>query len=147
MGCYYYRIFKHRYREPYGRQVILERKWNESGFRPPLCTYRLNWARRISWGIYTREYITDTDPEHIPNPILNRRFTSHSNTEGGIQVNINPLTAKLFNWDFHPLEVVSRWRDPQLQVSENYTDLRKWRPAIFKSRWLMSHFIFNKYEM
>ena len=25
-------------------------KWNESGFRPPLCTYRLNWARRNSWG-------------------------------------------------------------------------------------------------
>ena len=27
-------------------------KWNESGFRPPLCTYRLNWARRcahIGW--------------------------------------------------------------------------------------------------
>ena len=23
---------------------------NESGFRPPLCTYRLNWARRASWG-------------------------------------------------------------------------------------------------
>ena len=27
-----------------------QRKWNESGFRPPLCTYRLNWARRTSWG-------------------------------------------------------------------------------------------------
>ena len=27
-----------------------EIKWNESGFRPPLCTYRLNWARRTSWG-------------------------------------------------------------------------------------------------
>ena len=25
-------------------------KWNESSFRPPLCTYRLNWARRTSWG-------------------------------------------------------------------------------------------------
>ena len=25
-------------------------KWNESGFRPPLCTYRLNWARRTTWG-------------------------------------------------------------------------------------------------
>ena len=25
-------------------------KRNESGFRPPLCTYRLNWARRTSWG-------------------------------------------------------------------------------------------------
>ena len=27
-----------------------EMKWNESGFRPPLCTYKLKWARRISWG-------------------------------------------------------------------------------------------------
>ena len=27
-----------------------EMKWNESGFRPPLCTYRLNWARSTSWG-------------------------------------------------------------------------------------------------
>ena len=27
-----------------------EMKWNESGFRPHLCTYRLNWARRTSWG-------------------------------------------------------------------------------------------------
>ena len=26
------------------------KKWNESGFRPLLCTYRLNWARRTSWG-------------------------------------------------------------------------------------------------
>ena len=25
-------------------------KWNWSGFRPPLCTCRLNWARRTSWG-------------------------------------------------------------------------------------------------
>ena len=25
-------------------------KWNKSGFRSPLCTYRLNWARRTSWG-------------------------------------------------------------------------------------------------
>ena len=33
---------------------------------------------------------------------------------------INPLTAKLFNLNFHSLEVVSRWRDPQLQVSEKY---------------------------
>ena len=30
--------------------TVLEMKWNESGFRPPLCTYRLNWARRTSWG-------------------------------------------------------------------------------------------------
>ena len=34
-----------------GDTLILPcKKWNESGFRPPLCTYRLNWARRTSWG-------------------------------------------------------------------------------------------------
>ena len=27
-----------------------EQKWNESGSRPPFCTYRLNWAKRTSWG-------------------------------------------------------------------------------------------------
>ena len=30
--------------------LVVKWKWNESGFRPPLCTYRLNWARRTSWG-------------------------------------------------------------------------------------------------
>ena len=30
--------------------LALTLKWNESGFRPSLCTYRLNWARRTSWG-------------------------------------------------------------------------------------------------
>ena len=30
--------------------AVVPLKWNESGFRPPLCTYRLNWARRTSWG-------------------------------------------------------------------------------------------------
>ena len=38
--CYVCRLQDHFY----------TRKWNESGFRPPLCTYRLNWARRTSWG-------------------------------------------------------------------------------------------------
>ena len=35
-----------------GQSLVLcsFRKWNESGFRPPLCTYRLNWARRTSRG-------------------------------------------------------------------------------------------------
>ena len=45
----------------------------------------------------------------------------------------NPLAAKLLILNFHPLEVVSRWRDPQLQVSENYLDLTKWRFTLFKS--------------
>ena len=45
---------------------------------------------------------------------------------------INPLTAKLFNRNFYPLEVVSRWRDPQLQVSDNYSDLTKWEVNCFQ---------------
>ena len=44
----------------------------------------------------------------------------------------NPSTAKLFNWNFHSLEVVSRWCDSQLQVSENYSDLTKLRSTILK---------------
>ena len=40
------------YQRPFRRDRQGRRggKWNESGFRPPLCTYRLNWARRTSWG-------------------------------------------------------------------------------------------------
>ena len=59
---------------------------------------------------------------------------------------VNPLTAKLFNLNFHPFEIVSRWRDPQLQVSENYSDLKKWRSTVFKYSWLMSYFVFNVFK-
>ena len=45
---------------------------------------------------------------------------------------IKPLTAKLFNWNFYPLEGVSHRRDPHLQVSENYSNFTKWRLTIFK---------------
>ena len=41
---------------------------------------------------------------------------------------------------FHPLEVVSRWRDPQLQVGENYSDLSNLRRIILKSCWSESKF-------
>ena len=32
------------------QQYLKKMKSNESGFRPPLCTNRLKWARRTSWG-------------------------------------------------------------------------------------------------
>ena len=38
---------------------------------------------------------------------------------------INPVFPKLFNFNFHPLEVVSRCRDPQRQVSEKKSASRK----------------------
>ena len=59
---------------------------------------------------------------------------------------IDSLIAKLFDWNFPPLKVVSRWRDPQLQVNENYSDLTKWKSTIFKYCWLVSCFIFNMFK-
>ena len=46
--------------------------------------------------------------------------------------------------NFHPLEVVSRYRDPQVQVGENYSYiLFNLRPNIWKSWYLKTHFIPN----
>ena len=73
------------------------------------------------------------------------KYTHASNTENNTKYN-NPLTAKLFNLNCHPREIVSRWRDPQLQVSENYTDLTKWRSTVFKYCWVLSYFIFNMFK-
>ena len=33
---------------------IMWMKWNEWGLRSPLCTYRLNWARSTSWGLWDK---------------------------------------------------------------------------------------------
>ena len=59
---------------------------------------------------------------------------------------MNPCHAKLIYFDFHPLEVVSRWRDPQLQVSENYLDLTKMEVNDFKILLNNSRFIFNMFK-
>ena len=61
---------------------------------------------------------------------------------------IAPLAAKLFNWNFHSLDVVSHWLDPQLQVGENYSDFTKWRSTILTYHWLMlSRFIWNIFKI
>ena len=46
---------------------------------------------------------------------------------------IKPYPAKLIYLNFHPLEVASRYRDPQLQVGENYSYLFNLRTIICKS--------------
>ena len=36
-----------------GRIASRHETWvNKWGFRPPVCTYRLNWAKRTSWGLW-----------------------------------------------------------------------------------------------
>ena len=52
-------------------------------------------------------------------------------------------TAKLLNLHFYPLEVVSRYRDPQLQLTENYSYLFNFSTNICKSWWWDTHFIPN----
>ena len=58
---------------------------------------------------------------------------------------VSPFNRLIIQSEFHPREIVSRWRDPQLQVSENYSDLTKWRSTVFKYCWLMSY-IFNMFK-
>ena len=58
-------------------------------------------------------------------PRVDIMFRLLSNTISENKYLINPYrpTAKLNDLNFHLLEVVSRYRDPQLQVDENYSHL------------------------
>ena len=51
----------------------------------------------------------------------------------------NPCPAKLMYFNFHPLEVVSRYRDPQLQVAENYLYICLLWAHIFANRDVQTH--------
>ena len=55
----------------------------------------------------------------------------------------NPLSADLNHLNSHPPEIVSRYRDPQLQVGENYLYLFNLIPNICKSWCLNAHFVPN----
>ena len=52
-----------------------------------------------------------------------------------------PYPAKLIYLNFQPLEVVSRYRDTQPQVVENYSYLFNLRPNICNSYCLNPHFV------
>ena len=63
-------------------------------------------------------------------------------TEGyvvnGERAAVNTYHAMLIYLNFQPLEVVSRYRDPQLQVAENYAYLLNLGTNICKS-WMFRH--------
>ena len=60
---------------------------------------------------------------------------------------INPFPAELNNLNFHPLEVVARYRDPQLQVGGNYSCSVNLRPIICKYRCLNTNLIINDSDL
>ena len=62
---------------------------------------------------------------------------------GPISTRAKPYPAKLIYLNFQPLEVVSRYRDQQPHVVENYIYLLNLRTNIYKSACLHSHFIHN----
>ena len=45
---------------------------------------------------------------------------------------VNPQSTEIFNFNFQSLAVVPRYRDPQLQVTENLFDLRNLIPDIYQ---------------
>ena len=59
--------------------AVWQMKWNESGFRPPSCTYRLNWARR-----------TSEDGEMIE-MTLSSRHRIRNSSPGGLRPSTLPL--------------------------------------------------------
>ena len=60
---------------------------------------------------------------------------------------LNPFPAKSIYLNFHPLEAVSRYRDPQLQVGENYSYLFNLSTNICKSWCLNMNFITNNSDL
>ena len=59
---------------------------------------------------------------------------------------VNPYPAKVIYLNFHSHEVVSRYRDPQPHVSENYSYLFNMGPNIYQSWCLNSNFIPNIFQ-
>ena len=59
----------------------------------------------------------------------------------------NSHSAKFNNYNFHPLEAVSRYRDPQVQVGENYSYWFILRPNICKSCCLNTLFVPNNFDL
>ena len=55
---------------------------------------------------------------------------------------VTVLYPLVFQFNFHPLEGVDRYRDPQLQVGEIYSHLSNLRPNIYNSVQIEHQFIF-----
>ena len=69
-------------------EVVGRGKWNEWGFRPPLCTCGLNWTRTISWGWW--DEWADTALQTVPWRSEAKHATSRSRRA--------PTILNLYEW-------------------------------------------------
>ena len=79
----------------------------------------------ITWFIYSSiECDRNTDVVLNPSPasdVYMRSKIYHINNKYSFYIGFNPYLAEEIYLNFQPLEVVSRYRDPQPQVVENYS--------------------------
>ena len=61
----------------------------------------------------------------------------------GISSQLNPYSAMVSDLKFYPLEVVSRYREPQLPMGENYSYLFNLGPNIWESSCWNAYFVLN----
>ena len=131
----------------YHRWTNLKQNWFTPFTHLKLCL--ATSTHNFKWVTITYIYLFNLTQHICKYRCFNTHFVPNNSEKTDykrVYLAVNPLTAKLFNFNFHPLEVVSRWRDPQLQVDENYSDLTRWNSTLFKSRWLMSNFVFNMFK-
>ena len=60
---------------------------------------------------------------------------------------VNPYSAKLIFLNYQPLEAVSRYRNPQLQVAENYLYLFNLSTNFSQNLCLDTHFSSNNSDL
>ena len=110
-----------------------------------------NYCNSFSAGIvYRREILMSKDgprTERVHPSTTKVHFCRLTKKDFCVVVRVNAYPAKLNNFNFQPLEVVSRYRDPQLQEAENYSQLFYLSTNIGKSGCLHPHFIPNNSDL
>ena len=110
--------------------VEIKMKWNEWGCGSPLCTYRLDWARRTSWGWWDEWDDTALQPQD------SKFETWRSETEHATSRSQRlPTILNLYEW----AEKKQSWC-VVINVLMTYTLRRgpNWRKKTVRRRWANS---------
>ena len=138
-------------------------KWNEWGFRLPLCTYRIKWARRSSWG-YLYEWddtaLRTQDSKSEPWRSGTEQATSRSRR---LPMILNLWNSKaigielhFIKWDIHPLRKLSPKEQGTLSTTApsktryqkvlNFSSVTTFRDIPNLSKCYKGNYIFSKHS-